>query len=66
MGNKEVKHVEIPLRIWVAKDGDGTRIELGCLNQFRSSITEKQHKSLYNRLKNILEENKKWVDGDGI
>lgn len=58
---KKVKHVEIPLRIWVAQDGDGSRIELGCLNQFRSSLTEKQHKTLYAHFERLLKENEKWV-----
>ncbi|MBJ7961679.1 hypothetical protein JDS77_29190 [Bacillus cereus group sp. N28] len=59
---KEVKHVEIPLRIWLAENGDGDRIELGCLNCFRSSLTEKQHQTLFKHLRKILEENDKWLD----
>lgn len=57
--SKEVKHVEIPLRIWISDNENEKRIELGCLNEFRSSLTEKQHKSLYNHLRRILQENNK-------
>jgi hypothetical protein len=59
---KEVKHVEIPLRIWLGEESNGNRIELGCLNEFRSSLTEKQHKTLFKHLKRILEENNKWLE----